>query len=154
MDTSHVTTTYLEALSPRDFTAASWSISLEPSVTTVTFWVFGSSPSSTVMDLNPGRVPNAELTSRLHPPHVTPVMPATYDTSSAIAIGARARIANVMVAISFFMVLINYGTKKTPHITLVYDSEPLVVTEISAILCQFCVRFAVTPPISGVEHSH
>jgi len=59
--------------------AASLVISLEPSVLKVTTWVPAFSPFSIVIEslIYPGSELNAELTSRLHPPHTTPVMPAT-----------------------------------------------------------------------------
>jgi hypothetical protein len=55
------------------------------------------------MDLKPESFLNAELTLALQPPQVTPVMPATYVTSPAIA-GTIAKAANAIVAISFFMI--------------------------------------------------
>jgi hypothetical protein len=73
---SQVFTTYFEALSPSDLTASSLETSVPSSKTTVATWVPASSPFSIEMDLKPLRLPNAELTSFLQPPHVTPVMPA------------------------------------------------------------------------------
>ncbi len=103
---SQVLTTYFSALSPREAIAASLVTSVPSSKTTVTTWVSASSPSSTVMDLKPSRLLNAELTSLLQPPQTTPVIPATNDTSPAIAVEARAMTANVMDTISFFIFLV------------------------------------------------
>jgi hypothetical protein len=74
---SQVLTTYFEDLSPRLAIACSLVTALSVSRTTVATWVPASSPFSMEMDLKPGSVPNAELTSLLQPPHVTPVIPAT-----------------------------------------------------------------------------
>lgn len=74
---SQVRTTKRVALSPRLVIACSFVSSEVPSVTTVTFCVPSFSPLSILTDLKPGNVPNAELTLFLHPPQVTPVIPAT-----------------------------------------------------------------------------
>ena len=100
---AQLTTTKRAALSPSDSIAASFERSADPSVITVTFWVPGFSPFSILMDLKPESFLNAELTLALQPPQVTPVMPATYVTSPAIA-GTIAKAANAIVAISFFMI--------------------------------------------------
>ena len=100
---SQVLTTYLDAFSPRDAIASSL-VTLEPSAkTTVATCVSGSAPFSIVMDWKPSSLPNAELTSLLQPPHVTPVMPARKVTSPAIAVEARAMRATIMDTILFFI---------------------------------------------------
>lgn len=97
--------------------------SAEPSVLNVTTWVSASSPFSMVIEssMYPGRLENAELTSLLHPPQTTPVIPATYMTSSAIAVEARARTATARVAISFFMVFGIRATRIAPRYILYTD---------------------------------
>lgn len=100
---SHVWTTNRVALSPRLATACSFVISAEPSVTTVTFWVPAASPFSMRTVLKPGNVPNAELTLFLHPPQVTPVIPATYVASPAQAAGAKARANTARLRMSDFI---------------------------------------------------
>lgn len=89
----------------------------------------------------PGRLENAELTSLLHPPHVTPVIPATYTTSSAIAVEARARTATARVASSFFMDLVVFGRLSVSLLPSVYGLTGVVVTEISANSSRFYCKF-------------